>query len=91
MTHELGPLPSCDRDAGWHRIYTAEQLRAYALAEVEKAVQSLFDRMDSPTEEMELEGMRGLRSKPHTVSGQCSREQARACWDAMVSAMKAGK
>lgn len=44
MTHELGPLPSCDRDAGWHRIYTADQLRAYALAEVEKAVKAERER-----------------------------------------------
>ena len=32
MTHELGPLPPVDYDAGWHRIYTADQMRAYAAA-----------------------------------------------------------
>lgn len=42
----------------------------------------------APTEAMELAGMRALRNTPRTVSGQASREQARACWDAMIRARK---
>jgi hypothetical protein len=38
MTHELGPLPPVDYDAGWHRIYTADQMRDYAAAQVAAAV-----------------------------------------------------
>lgn len=43
---------------------------------------------DDPTEAMELAGMRALRSLPRTVSGEASREQARACWEAMRAAAK---
>ncbi len=43
MTHKLGPLPEphCHAHSGcdgeWPDMFTDEQLRAYALAEVEKA------------------------------------------------------
>lgn len=43
---------------------------------------------DAPTKAMELAGMRALRNTHRTVSGEYSREQARACWDAMTRARK---
>lgn len=41
---------------------------------------------EEPSAEMELAGMRALRNTLPTVSGAYSREQARACWDAMIAA-----
>ena len=53
------------------------------------AVAAARERLTRPTEAMELAGMRALRNTHRTVSGEYSREQARACWDAMVAALKA--
>ena len=39
-----------------------------------------------PTEAMELDGMRALRSTPRTATGASSREQAWACYRAMLAA-----
>lgn len=46
MTHELGPLPEpychahAECDGEWPDMFTADQLRDYALAEVERAVKA---------------------------------------------------
>ncbi len=47
------------------------------------------EQMGRPTQDMELAGMRALRNTHRTVSGEYSREQASACWHAMVAALKA--
>jgi len=44
VKHELGPLPEPSEMDGARWGYTAEQLRAYALAEVEKAVKAERER-----------------------------------------------
>ena len=49
MTHELGPLPEPEwlgelRDGEQVYGYTEDQMRAYALAEVEKAVKAERER-----------------------------------------------
>lgn len=65
-------------------LHTADQMRSYAAT----AVAAEREACAKPTEAMELAGMRALRNTHRTVSGEYSREQARACWDAMVRAIK---
>jgi hypothetical protein len=67
---------------------TERQLRqeleeVWALLRAERATRAA---PTAPTEAMELAGMRALRNTYRTATGEYSREQARACWDAMVAA-----
>lgn len=62
-------------------LYSEPQVRALLAVERE--------RLQHPTQEMEIAGMRALRKTYRTVTGAESRQQARACWDAMVAAMAA--
>jgi hypothetical protein len=59
------------------------QALAAQLAEVTAQRDAL---LTTPSADAELAGMRALRNTHRTVSGDYSREQARACWDAMQRA-----
>lgn len=67
----------------------APLLRSWAYAYAAAAVAAERERWAAPTEDMERAGMRALRNTYRTVSGEYSREQARACWDAMIRASQA--
>lgn len=69
----------------WTQVaYERERVRNNALCH-QQEVERLLKRLLHPTAEMEIAGMRALRKNRRTVTGAESREQARACWDAMAA------
>lgn len=83
----IDAIPECP-DHGTNCVPHALEWVRRAITGTEAAVAAEREACAKPTEAMELAGMRALRNTYRTVSGEYSREQARACWDAMVRARK---